>query len=215
MATSFISQIPIIVNVVKSLRPKTVVDIGKGFGKYGFLLHEYVGISTERKIDPVKSLCEQSELTIDAVDVDSSLSLPHLPHIYRHLFDDDLLKFSSNCGQYDVALLIDIIEHVDKNDGLAAVENLLRKCKYLVISTPDHFFEQHLYESEFEEHRSLWTPSDFRRLGKVQFQNIQGGGTVYLLSLHNKTASKIIGSGLGSKMKRILRVVQHELLRFR
>jgi hypothetical protein len=36
------------VYVLGKLNPKTVLDVGKALGKYGFLLHEYVGMATRR-----------------------------------------------------------------------------------------------------------------------------------------------------------------------
>jgi hypothetical protein len=48
MASSFSAQIPAIVHLLKSLASKSVFDIGKGFGKYGFLIHEYLGIDNTK-----------------------------------------------------------------------------------------------------------------------------------------------------------------------
>ena len=37
MASSFINQVPVIINLIQRLKPNKVLYIGKGFGKYGFL----------------------------------------------------------------------------------------------------------------------------------------------------------------------------------
>ena len=50
MASSFVSQIPVIVNLVSKLKPRKIIDIGKGFGKYGFLIHEYAGIDNQKRM---------------------------------------------------------------------------------------------------------------------------------------------------------------------
>ena len=39
MPTSYLDPTPLIVKTVKYYKPKTVLDIGCGFGKYGFLFH--------------------------------------------------------------------------------------------------------------------------------------------------------------------------------
>ena len=46
-----------------------MLDIGKGFGKYAFLTHEYCGIDNTRRPDPTRTLREQSRVAIDAVGV--------------------------------------------------------------------------------------------------------------------------------------------------
>ena len=78
MGSSFIDQTPAIIHLLQKLQPKSVLDIGKGFGKYGFLLHEYLGIDNTKKIDPAKSIKEQSGIVVDAVEIDPDLMLPHL-----------------------------------------------------------------------------------------------------------------------------------------
>jgi hypothetical protein len=62
MASSFADQIPTIVYVLEKLNAKTVLDVGKGFGKHGFLLHEYVGIDHRKKPDPHRTLAQQSRI---------------------------------------------------------------------------------------------------------------------------------------------------------
>ena len=72
MASSFLDQVPTIVYVLQKLDPQSVLDVGKGFGKYGFLLHEYVGIDHMKKPDPNRTLAQQSRIVIDAVEVNPS-----------------------------------------------------------------------------------------------------------------------------------------------
>ena len=48
MASSFVSQIPVVVYLLQRLAPTSMLDIGKGFGKYGFLAHEYDSESRPR-----------------------------------------------------------------------------------------------------------------------------------------------------------------------
>ena len=77
MASSFVEQIPQIIHLITKLNPSKILDVGKGFGKYGFLIHEYVGINNTRKTVSSKSLKEMSEIHIDAVEVDPDLMQPH------------------------------------------------------------------------------------------------------------------------------------------
>jgi hypothetical protein len=58
MASSFLNQVPSIIYLVQKIRPEKILDIGKGFGKYGFLIHEYWSIDNTKKVVPTKSLKE-------------------------------------------------------------------------------------------------------------------------------------------------------------
>ena len=42
MPTSFMQNIPDVVELMQKLKPKRILDIGIGNGKYGLLAHEYI-----------------------------------------------------------------------------------------------------------------------------------------------------------------------------
>ena len=57
------------IHIVRSLGPHRVLDVGKGFGKYGFLIHEYVGIDSEKAPTHELALKDQSSVVMDCVDI--------------------------------------------------------------------------------------------------------------------------------------------------
>ncbi len=209
MASSFSNQIPAIIHLVKQLKPKRILDIGKGFGKYGFLLHEYAGIDNTKKIFPDKSLKQQSNLLVDAVEVDPDLMLPHLSHLYNTVYFGDILSLYKELPSYDLVLMIDIIEHIDKTGALILLGSLLQKGSRIIIATPVEFFEQHLYESEYENHTSYWTIRDLNSIGFVEVQYFDAGA-IYLLSLE-KLDVRGFGNTLIKKIRRIARAIKNEL----
>ena len=154
MVSSFINQVPTIIHLVQKLQPKTVLNIGKGFGKYGFLIHEYAGINNSKKLDPSKSLKELSEITIEAVEADSDLMFLHLPHLYSNVYFEDILTLYPKLGGYNLVLMIDVIEHIDKLHAVKLLKHLLNIGSKIIVATPIHFFEQELYESSFGHHVS-------------------------------------------------------------
>ena len=93
MASSFSSQISTIVYLISRLKPATLLDIGKGFGKYGFLLHEYYGIDKSIRPNPTLSLRDQSNLAIDAVESNPDYLWPHLDQFYRRIFSGRIEAF--------------------------------------------------------------------------------------------------------------------------
>ena len=105
--------------------------------------------------------------------------------------------------------MIDIIEHIDKNDALKMLEHFLKKGSNLIIATPIEFFQQELYQSQFENHVSHWTKGDFTKLGYVDYQYYDAGA-VYLLSFE-KLDIRGFGCSMIKKARRIARALQNEL----
>lgn len=208
MASSFLNQVPAIIHLAQKLHPKTILDIGKGFGKYGFLIHEYSGIDNTKRIDPSKSLREQSNVMIDAVEVDADLMLPHLEHLYQKIYFEDILTLYKKLPVYDLILMVDIIEHINKEGTMHLLKHFLAQGSKIIIATPINFFEQELYQSEFEHHVSHWTKNDFKNLGHLNVQYFDAGA-VYLLS-NEKLDIRGFGNSWIKKIRRIARAVKNE-----
>jgi 2-polyprenyl-3-methyl-5-hydroxy-6-metoxy-1,4-benzoquinol methylase len=209
MASSFLGQIPIIIYILTKISPTKILDIGKGFGKYGFLIHEYLGIDNQKKIIHNLQLREQSKVIIDAVEIDSDLMLPHLEHVYDKIIFGNILETYSELEKYDLILMIDIIEHLEKEPAVTMLKEFLKKGNKILIATPRHFFKQYLFESKFEEHVSHWSVKDFKSIGYVDYQ-LLADGAVYLVS---NEPINIIGFGrsIVKKIKRIGRAIKNEI----
>jgi SAM-dependent methyltransferase len=209
MASSFSAQIPGIIHLISKLQPKKVLDIGKGFGKYGFLIHEYIGIDNSKRVNPELTMAQQSNVVIDCVEVDCDLFLPHILQLYNKIYEGDILEIYQQLPQYDLVLMIDIIEHIPKEGAIRLLKYFLSNNTPIIIATPIEFFEQHLYESEFENHVSHWQVSDFRKIACVDHQYFESGA-VYLLS-NNKMNYRGFGNSAIKKLRRIARVFRNEL----
>lgn len=181
MATSFVDQIPSVVFLIQQLKPKTLLDIGKGLGKYGFLAHEYSGLSYAHAPDPTRTVAEQSALAIDAVEVEETFLWPHLYQFYRKVYVGKAEEIYPTLPMYDVVLMADVIEHIEKECANALVQHFIERGSSVIVSTPKKFFAQHLFESKYEEHVSHWEPRDFSFAPFMDYQNV-GPGRVYLLA---------------------------------
>ena len=94
--------------------------------------------------------------------------------------------------------------------GANVVRHFVKSGAAVVISTPIEFFDQHLFESEDEHHRSHWTPSDMRDLARhVDYQAAEGGW-VFLLSAR-KLDVRGFGCSLVKRLRRVARVLRSEL----
>lgn len=143
MPTSEHWQIPYVVDVIAREQPQTLLDAGSGFGKYGVLAREFA--------DPRR---------VDAVD-----ALPPKLGGYDHVYLGDIRELGqvlpADVPRYDLVLFVDVIEHFEKPEGRRVLEDLLRRGRRVLVTTPLGFRRQEIPGMPFETHRSGWYPWDF------------------------------------------------------
>ena len=84
---------------------------------------------------------------------------------------DDVLDRLDDLPQYDVILMCELVEHLEKADAKRLIRSLLPKAKKACIITTPLGFMPHgaLLDQEAERHRSGWMPRDFRQFGECCF----------------------------------------------
>jgi 2-polyprenyl-3-methyl-5-hydroxy-6-metoxy-1,4-benzoquinol methylase len=163
MPSSNLALAPVTLNHLWDLKPRSVLDIGPGHGKFSVLIREY--------IDPTIRMIAIEAIPdyVDQFGLDCLYDQIHVTDVM--LAPDDALN---SC---DAVLMADVIEHLTMED---AEKLLLRIHRPVVISTPEHFFHNpQTYWSEV--HRSHWKDADFQRVGKVvRHDKLLGGHVVTL-----------------------------------
>ena len=140
---------------VVRIQPRSVFDIGHGYGKWGLLIRE--------ALDFVPGRLERDEwiVRIDGVDAFRQES-PLLEWVYDDLQVADVISTASSVRDYDLVVLGDVIEHLEKEAGRTLLAQLLTRNRSVLLTTPVDFFEQGaIGGNPYERHRSHWTPSDF------------------------------------------------------
>ncbi|MGQ4875108.1 MAG: class I SAM-dependent methyltransferase [Promethearchaeia archaeon] len=89
--------------------------------------------------------------------------------IHDKYFCYDILKIDEiiNPKSFDCILLIDVIEHLEKKDGLKLIlkMNQIAK-KKIIITTPNGFLPQREYhQNPYQIHRSGWDIKTFKKFG--------------------------------------------------
>ena len=146
---------------------------------------------------------------IDAVEVEPDFLWPHLSHLYRKVHVGKVEELLGSLPDYDVVLMADVIEHLSVEAGRRVVSHFVSRGSAVVVSTPKQFFEQEPYQSVYEAHISHWAPKDFAFVPHVQHQNV-GPGRVFLLSA-KPLVVRGFGSRLGTRARRLLRLIKEEL----
>jgi hypothetical protein len=157
MATSEHWQIPWVVELMARERPASVLDVGAGWGKFGVLAREY-----------------SSPQRVDALDV----SPPRYP-VYDHVFLGDMRELDRlippETPRYDLALVVEVLEHLEKAEGWSVLERLARRARKVLVATPWGFRPQEAPGLPFEIHRSGWYPWEFRRRFRVHEWRVYPG----------------------------------------
>lgn len=86
---------------------------------------------------------------------------------YDALVQGDARYLPFRPRSFDIVLLIEILEHLERAEGLALIKVLEQIARrQVLISTPVGQHEQHEYDSNpWQEHRHIWEPQQLRALG--------------------------------------------------
>lgn len=131
MPPSHFYQLNEIMELIVLTKPNRILDVGLGFGKYGFLCREYLDLLDGRqKINDWRR-------QIDGIEIFNAYITPLQEQIYNHIYIGNALDILPALKEpYDLILLIDVIEHFDRPDG----ERLFALCREhgrnIIISTP-------------------------------------------------------------------------------
>jgi len=160
MPSSHYFQLNEIVDIISLTNPQKLLDIGVGFGKYGFLAREYLELWREG------GEYHKWEVQIDGIEAFEPYITPVHKFIYNNIFIGNALDVLPNLkDKYDLILLIDVFEHFTYEDGLKLLEKCRKAGRNILISVPVAMSEQEaVYGNLFETHKNAWKQKDFRHI---------------------------------------------------
>lgn len=140
---------------IRRIKPKSLLDIGIGFGAMGVLFRELMDIRFGRY--------KEWETKIDGVEIFEGYRNPIWKYIYDNIFIGDASEI--DFGGYDVIFLGDVIEHFPKEEALALLKKCYGRAKYVVVTTPIRLTNTEndaaVFGNSHEKHLSLLEDSDF------------------------------------------------------
>lgn len=191
MATSFYSSLTDVMTLIMALDPppQNVLDVGIGGGKYGLLCREYLTYWERRGRRPVQR--------IDGIE-------PHLPavgELQKNIYDQILVGDARTIlpslkeDAYDLALLMDVIEHFEKADGERVLRELQRVARVVLVSTPSFYYVQTGGGSNpYADHHSFWSPGDFKNAGAALVLKREATIALFACSPYRETISRRFNS---------------------
>ena len=144
--------------------PQRILDVGAGYGKHGVLLREYLDPT------PVVHGVEAWEPYVEA---------HRLRGIYDELHVRSVLDFTAQeLAAYDLVVMGDVIEHIEKPDALALLDRI---AGWVVIATPLVHFHTDPHLPPTERHVSHWTAADFDATGRLEHVESRYGALIVRL----------------------------------
>lgn len=165
MPTSHPDQLNEIVRLIMLADPKMLLDVGVGFGKYGLLAREYLELWDGRE------RYRQWSRRIDGIEAFGGYLTPVHDFVYNRVYVGDALEVLPALDHhYDLALLIDVLEHFDYEDGRRLLSECRRRARNLLVSTPKRVGAQReAFGNPYETHRFEWQRRHLTSFGDAFF----------------------------------------------
>lgn len=144
---------------LKRVNPKSILDIGIGFGRNGHLCREY--------LDVMRGNVWKSDwkVRIDGIEIFEKYIMPHQSFIYDNIFIMNCIDFYYKKWNYDLIIMGDVLEHIEKNRAKLLLDEIIANNKYFILSVPmgDKWLKQgSMYGNDNEAHISVWDKIDFK-----------------------------------------------------
>lgn len=188
MPSSLHYHITDVVSLIQFFHPRSVLDVGCGFGRWGFLAREYCDIIAERYE-------RSSWLTrIDAVEVFPAYICDHHRYIYNNIYISRIEDCLARLPQYDVIIAGEILEHIEKERSLETLKALRQKAtRALICSVPlgEDWPQGETLGNPHEAHVSQWTADELRALGAGFLKTYECGESEYAVAVWSRIPIKV------------------------
>ena len=121
--------IPKVLSLISLLKPKSILDVGAGNGKYGVLFREITDWNHGR-LNKLSWFVD-----IDAVEIDETYITDVHRYVYNNIIIDNWLD--AKVGDYDVIFMGDVLEHFSENDWVSALAKAKKRAQLIIVVSPN------------------------------------------------------------------------------
>lgn len=162
MGTSNWQNISYSVELIRRLDPVSVLDVGCGFGRWGFLCREFLDVWNSRTYP------ESWKISIEGIEIFPQNITPIHDYVYDKIHLGDASQLLPVLGTFDLVIFGDVLEHFDKYNAERLLENAIAHAnKAVLIHVPlgTDWPQGPRDGNDYETHLSTWNLSDLRRYG--------------------------------------------------
>jgi len=148
--------------MIMRTEPRSVLDVGVGFGMGGMVARQYGDVWHLRYAPDLW------EVRVEGVECFPGYLQAHHRALYDEVHVGEALKLLPDLPVFDFVLCIDVLEHMERAAGSELLWWISRRGRQYLVSTPSHFFAQTaVHGNEAERHRSQWTAEELSEYGTV------------------------------------------------
>lgn len=159
MPTSPYAHLYCLVEYLNKMRPTSILDIGLGNGKLGFIARDLLDVMLGER-----HKCTERQLKLDGIEVFGEYIQEHQPAIYDTIINGDAFESIDDLGTYDMILLGDVLEHFEKETGWCFLDKCfshVNQAVALLLPLGNGWTAPAIYNHPHERHRPGWSPDDF------------------------------------------------------
>ena len=180
--TSYVS------GLIAEIKPKTILDLGIGFGRWGFLCREILDVFQGRMIK------ETWQAKIIGVEIFEGYLGDAQQAIYEKIEVVDAITYlvGHQGDVFDLIIAGDILEHYPKELGHQLLDQVYRvasKAAIICVPIGNKYPQKACLGNPYEEHKSVWEATEFqgdKRFTKLQCFTEAIKGRPYLVALMDK-----------------------------
>jgi hypothetical protein len=161
---------PIMAEIV-NLNPRSILDVGCGLGVYGMLCRIHLDLYHDLEFYKKLEGFHPWSTRIEGIEGCKAYTPFIPPWAYDKIHTGnalDVVPTMPDSG-YDLILILAMIEHLSREEGMDLIDHLKRIGKAIILSVPKNWQEQEISGYPLETHRSHWTEQDLREAGFNRF----------------------------------------------
>jgi spermidine synthase len=158
LPTSPYVHLQIVVDYLLETRPRSILDIGLGNGKMGFVARDLLDVMLGERYRR-----EQWQIRIDGIEIFADYIQNHQRDIYDHIYIGNAFELVPQLEIYDLIILGDVLEHFDRPAAWEFLDRCIERTnRYMILNIPlgTEWEQPEIYNNPYERHRSAWTWAD-------------------------------------------------------
>jgi hypothetical protein len=159
MPTSPYGHLYTVVEFLNAIRPSSLLDIGLGNGKIGFIARDLLDVMLGQRYRQ-----EDWQVKIDGIEVFADYIQNHQKTVYDDIYIGDAFDVIDSLGTYDMIVLGDVLEHFEKKKALQFMDKCVAHAnQHLIVCIPlgEKWVQPAIYGNPHEKHLSFWQYEEF------------------------------------------------------
>lgn len=152
-------------DIIWKYQPESVLDIGVGAGRWGFLLREQLETFRGRFNK------EEWKTRIVGVEIWPKYIKDYHKYLYDSIFIGDVRDYVKRCKEsFDLIIAGDVIEHLEKEEGVKLIQILrilCNKCLTICLPLGSGYKQGEVKGNKAEAHLSIWEEKDLEPFGVI------------------------------------------------